>query len=85
MQPIENPAPGATGDGASEKIKFATTDTPKNTTLTNKKQDEDRFCHSASLHFACARVIQNLARQYAISTSHAATVADLSGIGGRRA
>ena len=55
------------------------TRTPRN------QQDEHRFNRPVSLHVARAWVIARLARQHAISVTHAATVADLAGIGGEAA
>jgi hypothetical protein len=47
-------------------------------------QDSRRFHRPVSLHVASAWVVAKLARERAITLEHAAVVADLAGIGGRR-
>ena len=53
--------------------------------ISKTQQAERRFNWPVSLHVASAWVIERLARQHAISVTHAATVADLAGIGGEAA
>ena len=84
MPERRNAAPGTSGNGASDLVKAGQRDYPKNTTPENQIQVDGRFRNPVKLHFAGTRVIERLARQHAISVTHAATVADLAGIGGRR-
>ena len=85
MNHTKRNAAGCGDRGASEMIRFGTSDTPKHTEAPNNfKYAERRFCRPVSLHTASAWAIERLAHEYALSVSHAATVADLAGIGGRR-
>ena len=83
MEHPKGNAPGAETRGASVTNKSGRIDGPKFNTNPGYHQPEDRFGHAVTLRTAAAWAIVRLARQRAISIEHAATVADLSGIGGR--
>ena len=80
--PNGNPARVTGRGGAPELVNAGWLDEPEITTPKNQKQD-GRFHGPVTLHHASVRVIESIARKFGISTSHAGTITDLSGIGGR--
>jgi len=76
-----NLAPSRIGSEASEFIKSVTIDGSEDTTAPEFSQQPERFNRAVSVHTAANRVIQKLARQYAITLEHAEVVAELNGIG----